>query len=268
MYRMYSIVAILLFPPGLAAESTTKSTTTEVTVRAISRDAKVIGDGVGGARISIRDAESGELLASGIQTGGTGNTRRIMNEPRTRGSVVYGTEDAALFVAQLELAKPTQVEISAEGPLKYPQAMQRVSKTMLLIPGRHIRGEGVLLEIPGFIIDLSGTPSAVSGNILTVNAKVIMTCGCPTEPGGLWDADQISVTARISSRGVVVSETPMKYAGQPSSYSATLPKPAEGVYELEVLASDTHAGNFGRASSSVTVQSAAGAPSPTAEHVD
>jgi hypothetical protein len=42
---------------------------TKVLVRAVSRDAKIIGDGVGGARITIRHATSGEVLAQGIQRG-------------------------------------------------------------------------------------------------------------------------------------------------------------------------------------------------------
>lgn len=148
---------------------TVSATPTQITVRAISRDAKVIGDGVGGARITIRDVATGRVLASGVQRGGSGETKRIMQEPRTRGSVVYGTENAASFRATLDLDRPTRVEITAEGPLGYPQAMQRVSTTMLLLPGQHIEGEGVLLEIPGYIVDVL---SFERGN---VRAKIILT---------------------------------------------------------------------------------------------
>jgi hypothetical protein len=49
---------------------------TTVVVRAIAQDAKIIGSGVGGARITIRDARSGEVLASGVQEGGTGSSTR------------------------------------------------------------------------------------------------------------------------------------------------------------------------------------------------
>ena len=92
-----------------------------------------------------------------------------MQEPRTRGGVVYGTENAASFRATLDLERPTRVEIAAEGPLKYPQAMQRVSTTMLVLPGQHIEGEGVLLEIPGYVVDIL---SFDRGN---VRAKIILT---------------------------------------------------------------------------------------------
>lgn len=148
---------------------TASATPTHITVRAVSRDAKVIGDGVGGARITIREAATGKVLATGMQRGGTGETKRIMQEPRTRGSVVYGTANAASFRATLDLERPTRVEITAEGPLGYPQAVQRVSTTMLLLPGQHIEGEGVLLEIPGYIVDI------LSFDRGHVRAKIILT---------------------------------------------------------------------------------------------
>ncbi|HEV3486878.1 MAG TPA: hypothetical protein VG106_15815 [Vicinamibacterales bacterium] len=148
---------------------TASATPTHITVRAVSRDAKVIGDGVGGAQITIRDVATGKILASGVQRGGSGETKRIMQEPRTRGSIVYGTESAASFRATLDLDRPTRVEITAEGPLQYPQAMQRVSTTMLVLPGQHIEGEGVVLEIAGYIVDIL---SFDRGN---VRAKIILT---------------------------------------------------------------------------------------------
>ncbi len=45
----------------------------EVMVRAFSRDAMVIGNLVGGARITIRDVTTGTVLAEGIQKGGAGS---------------------------------------------------------------------------------------------------------------------------------------------------------------------------------------------------
>lgn len=226
---------------------------TIVTVRAVSRDAKVLGDGVGGARITIRDVEDGTVLASGIQTGGTGDTKRIMQEPRARGGVVYGTENAAAFRATLHLTQPTRVEVIAEGPLKYPQAMQRVSKTMLLVPGQNIEGEGVLLEIPGFIVDIVSPTTAPADTPWTVRAKVTMTCGCPTEPGGLWNADRIAITARVTRDGKVAGEMPLHYAGETSTYEATFPALEAGMYDLEILASDPGAANFGRAIQRVVI---------------
>lgn len=150
---------------------------TKVMVRAVSRDAKIIGTNVGGARITIRDASNGRVLAEGVQEGATGNTRLIMVKPRERGSTVYGTEGAAGFLATLELQRPTTVEIIAEGPLGTPQSTQRASKTLLVIPGRDILGEGVLLEIHGFTVTLLEPTRAVfkPGETTETRATVRMT---------------------------------------------------------------------------------------------
>lgn len=240
----------------VACATITEAAPTRVTVRAVSRDAKVIGDGVGGARITIRDVDSKKVLASGIQAGGTGDTKRIMQEPRKRGAVVYGTEGAAAFRTTLDITRPTVVEITAEGPLKYPQAIQRASRTMLLLPGRHIEGEGVLLEIAGFIVDVPEAITADSAQPLSLRANVTMTCGCPTEPGGLWNADEITVAARILRGAVVLKEMPLTYAGQVSTYAATVPALSPGTYTIEYTASDVRSGNFGRATTDLTVRPA------------
>ncbi len=245
---------VIVFLAALLAATPLGATPTVVTVRAISRDAKVLGDGVGGARITIRDAGTGKVLASGLQTGGTGDTKRIMQQPRARGAMVYESEGAAAYRATLDLNAPTVVEITAEGPLKYPQAMQRASKTLLLLPGRHIEGDGVLLEIAGFIIDVPAT-QASSNMPVPIRAKVTMTCGCPTEPGGLWNADDITVTARILRNGsAVVAEIALPYAGETSTYEGAFAALDPGTYVVEVLASDTRASNFGRAVAELIVR--------------
>ncbi|MFQ5738615.1 MAG: hypothetical protein ACE5JX_06345 [Acidobacteriota bacterium] len=127
---------------------------TRVMVRAVSRDAKIISTAVGGARIVIRESVTGRILAQGLQQGSSGDTQRIMIEPRQRGHTVFDTPGAAGFLATVSLERPTRVEISAEGPLGFPQASQRATKTVLLLPGEDILGEGILLEIHGFIVTL------------------------------------------------------------------------------------------------------------------
>ncbi len=107
--------AILIFVSPLIAQTGGKET--KVMIRAIARDAKVIGTHVGGARITVKDAATGEILAQGIQQGGTGDTDVIMKKPHTRGMTVFSAGDASGFLAVLHLDKPTVVEISAEGPL-------------------------------------------------------------------------------------------------------------------------------------------------------
>ncbi len=167
------ILPVLAGLPILQAQ-----TPTQVMVRAVSRDAKIIGSGVGGARITIRDSSTGRVLAEGLQEGATGNTDKIMVEPRKRGETVYATEGAAGFLATLMLDRPTVVEVVAEGPLGTPQSLQKTSKTLLVVPGEHILGEGVLLEIHGFTVSLVQPDSSAlldAGEEAEVRATVRMT---------------------------------------------------------------------------------------------
>jgi hypothetical protein len=238
--------AILIFVSPLFAQTGGKET--KVMIRAIARDAKVIGTHVGGARITVRDVATGEILAQGIQQGGTGDTDLIMKKPRTRGMSVYSTPDASGFLAVLPLEKPTVVEVSAEGPLGNAQATQRSSKTLLLVPGEDVLGEGILLEIHGFIItSLAPLPDAnvKAGSPFEVRATVMMACGCPTDPDGLWDANKIRVVARLLRDGKVESEIPMKYAGVQNTFHVDVPVTTPGSMELQVLALDPGSANFG-----------------------
>jgi hypothetical protein len=247
-------VAILIFASSLSAQTSGKET--KVMIRAIARDAKVIGQHVGGAKITVRDAATGEILAQGMQQAGTGDTDLIMKKPHTRGMTVFNTPDASGYLAVLHLDKPTVVEITAEGPLGSPQATQRASKTLLLVPGEDVLGEGVLLEIHGFIVTaVAPQPDAKVkvGSPLEVRATVTMTCGCPTEPGGLWDADKIHVVARMLRDGKVEQEIPMTYAGVQNTFHGNVPLTSPGAVELQVLAMDPGNANFGMMREAVSI---------------
>ncbi|NIP56796.1 MAG: hypothetical protein GWM92_01595 [Gemmatimonadetes bacterium] len=244
-------VAVLSAAPGLLPSTVAaQGTATRVIVRAVASDAKLIGDGVGGARITVVDARTGELLARGVQAGSTGSTRRIMVEPRERGEKVYDAEGAAGFLAELALEEPTLVRIEAEGPLGTPHATQRASRTMLLVPGRDVLGDGVVLTLYGFTVELlepTSDPSESAGERIPVRARVTMLCGCPTEPGGMWDSDDYTIEARIvDGEGTVLEKAPLTYAGATSTYRARIRVPSGEGLSLQVLAMDPGKANFGQ----------------------
>jgi hypothetical protein len=246
--RMFGVTsfAILILAIPLFAQTGGKET--KIMIRAVARDAKVIGQHVGGAKITVRDTSTGEILAQGMQAAGTGDTNLIMKTPHTRGMTVYNTPDSSGFLAVLHLEKPTVVEITAEGPLGNAQATQRATKTMLLVPGEDVLGDGILLEIHGFIVTaLAPLPDAKvkTGSPFEVRATITMACGCPTEPGGLWDANKIHVVARLLRNGKIESETPMTYAGVQNTFHADVSPTASGPIELQVLAMDPDGANFG-----------------------
>lgn len=229
---------------------------TDLRIRVIARDAKIIGSGVGGARVEVRDADTGELLARGVQEGGTGDTRKIMTEPHPRDGTVFDTPGAAAYTATLALREPTVVEIAAEGPLEPDHAGMRASKTMLVIPGMDVGGEGIVLEIHGFrveILEPSGAARAAPGRSLPVRARITMMCGCPTEPGGLWDASDYTLEARLVDDGRIVASAPMRFSGVTSVFRGEVPVPGAGELVLQVVAADPEEANFGMASRPVTV---------------
>lgn len=237
---------VLLAPSVARAQGVTR-----VMIRTVAHDAKIIGSGVGGARISVFDARTGTLLARGMQEGGSGDTRKLVTEPRARGASVYDTEEAAGFLAELQLEGPTQVRIEAEGPLGNPAATQRVTRTMLLVPGQDVLGDGVILELYGFNVELiepSSDLTHASGSDLSIRARVTMLCGCPTEPGGTWDSSGYTIEARIVQDGQVLETAPLAYAGEASTYEGVISVPAvasEAGLSLQVLAMDAARANFG-----------------------
>jgi hypothetical protein len=246
-------LAASLTPAPLSAQATT------LLVRVTSHDAKIIGSGVGGARVTIRDFRTGAVLAEGIQEGSTGNTSAIMVTPRERGATVYDTDGAAGYLATLQLSQPTMIEITAEGPLGTPHAIQKASKTMLVVPGRDVLGEGIIIELLGFTVELQSPAvdaSLVAGTRFTVTASVTMLCGCPTEPGGLWDADRFDVMVRVLDGGKEIATHPLTYAGTRSTFATELTLSQTGRLELQVLALDDDKGNFGMASQTIEVQPA------------
>jgi hypothetical protein len=221
---------------------------THVDVRVISKGAKFVGTSMGGVGVTLRDADTGELLAQGVTAGGTGNTARIMQREQRHHDPV-ATDDAAVFRATLDLAAPRRIEVGALGPLGQRQAAASVSSTMWLVPGRHVTGgDGWLLELPGFAVDVLAPPAhqRVRGTgPVPVRANVVMMCGCPIEPGGLWDANRFEVGAIVSRNGAKLREVPLRYAGETSQFAAELADLEPGAYEIAVFAHDPANGNTG-----------------------
>lgn len=233
---------------GLAMSATVDAEATQVTVRALAHDAKLIP----GVEIVIADAETDEVLARGMTEGGTGDTSRIVREPIARGESVYATEGAAGYTASLDLTDPRRVTITALQPSSGVSA----SRTMWLSPGRDLTGNGVVLELYGLDVGLRAPTGGevVPGEAIPVTAEVRMLCGCPVEPGGLWNADGFEITAALFRDGKQVASAPLEYAGETSTFSGRLTMPEPGEYTLRVLAEQPARGNFGVATTDLVIK--------------
>jgi hypothetical protein len=224
---------------------------TAVTVRAIARDAKFIGDAMGGVAITLTDAKTGRRLASGLTTGGTGDTARLIVNPRVRGQPL-ANPGAAAFTATLDIDRPTLVRAEASGPVGKPDAKVMVAATQWVLPGKPLTGDGWVLELPGLVVEPVWT--AKPGAPATVTAKVTLMCGCPIEPGGHWNAADYEVVATLEQAGKPAASVPLAYAGTPSTFTAATPALPRGRYRLTVTAHDAATGNTGVTEREVRVE--------------
>jgi hypothetical protein len=160
------------------------------------------------------------------------------------------TADAGVFETQLNLTEPTRIQIQAAGPLAQPQAIQEVSRTQWVIPGRDLTGgDGVLLTLPGFVVDVLSPPAHMklegAPQTVELRANVTLMCGCPIEPGGLWDAEGYQIRVILERDGEKLRSVPLKFAGQTSQFQRTLTIDQPGVYVATVFAFDPDNGNTG-----------------------
>jgi hypothetical protein len=227
---------------------------TEITVRVLARDAKFIGTSMGGARVTITDAETGEVLAEGLTEGGTGSTERIMKTPRKRGEGLSDGASAA-FHAVVDLHGPRRLQVSAEGPDEYPGSANRVTAIQWVVPGRHLTGgDGWVLEMPGLVVNLHDLPASVSaGDAVDVRATVEMMCGCPLTPGGMWDADDFVIRAEALLRTSTRARVDLSYAGEASEFAGSVVLDEPGVWNLVVWAWQESTGNTGVAERRIEV---------------
>ena len=236
-------------PLGVAQPSGTPTT---ITVRVIAKGGKFVSAEVGGVLITIRDAQTQELLASGNVTGTSGDTTGIMEALTTRSRGIPVDDDAAAFTVTLLLDRPRLLEVSAYGPLAQLQSATRVTATQWVVPGKDITGgDGLLLELPGLLVDVLDPPThhlvqlGGAPRTVRIRANVMMMCGCPIAPGGPWDPVAFEVAARLVRNGESAGELPLAFTGTTSEFAAAWTINEPGVYEATVYAYQPANGNTG-----------------------
>jgi len=222
---------------------------TRIDVRVISKGAKFIGTSMGGAEITIKDADTGQLLAQGKTSGSTGDTQKIMQQ-RLPHHASVATDEAAVFQATIDLDEPRRIKVTARGPLAQRQATETATVTQWVVPGKHITsGDALTLELPGFAVGILSPPAhqtfSQPDKPIELNVNVVMMCGCPVEPDGLWDANQFEVAAIIQRNGKQIDQVMLQYAGSTSQFTAQVAIGEAGVYEITVYAYDPTNGNTG-----------------------
>lgn len=237
---LFSLLLAFLWQAAAAVPTT-------LLVRAQAKDAKFIGSSIGGARILVKETSTGKIMADGFTNGSTGNTRQIMQEPHTRHQPLADAETAG-FTALLDIDAPVFVTVEAHAPWSQPQARIKVETQLWIIPGKNISGDGLVLEFPGFVVDILSPQtheSIAAGKAIPITANVVMMCGCPVTEGGIWDASGYEVAAIVQKDGEQQQEVPLQITEKASTFHAELIPEAPGLYQVTVYAYDPTTGNTG-----------------------
>ena len=149
---------IILLATAMLSLGIADAVETRLVIRAKSKDAKFVGTRMG-ARVVIKDSETGNVLAEGAISGGTGDTGTIMMEPKTRFGAIAG--GAAKFETSIDIDEPRLVTLEVEAPTVSKDNMIKSTTQMWVIPGKDITGEGIIIEVPGFAVDAQ-VPEAVT----------------------------------------------------------------------------------------------------------
>jgi len=225
---------------------------TTILVRVVARGSMVLGKEVGGARVTVTDVAGGLILASGLQQGEAGDQNQIMRTPHLMEEPLYSSRASASFMTTLELAHPTLVEITAEGPLAYPASSQRVSKRIWLIPGHDLTNDGIVLTLYGYIVQIEhpkpSTPLIAKDDVM-LRASIRTLSGALVRPHGDWDSRKLQIYGEVLIGDRVLERLQMFYSGEKAGFEAPffvpLPKDAPDGITLRVVAVDPASGNSG-----------------------
>lgn len=237
---------------ALADSSLNEPQSTTVLVRVVAHGAMVLGREVGGARVTITDVVSGHILATGLQQGESGDQNQIMRTPHLMEESIYSSRASAAFTAALELQKPTLVEISAEGPLAYPAALQRTSTTLLLIPGQDLMNDGIVLHLHGYLVQIERPKpreALIAKDDVKLRASVRTLSGSLVRPHGDWDSRKIRIYGEVLIGDRIIERLQLFYDEGSRAFEAPFFVPPskevpDGI-KLRVIATDLSTGNSG-----------------------
>lgn len=225
---------------------------TTILVRVVANGSMVLGKDVGGARVTITDVATKQILATGIQQGEAGDQNQIMRTPRLMEEPRYSSRPAAAFTTTLDLLHPTLVEVTAEGPLAYPASSQRASTTVWLIPGQDMTNDGIVLHLYGYIVQIEqpqSSTSLIAKDDVILRASVRTLSGALVRPHGDWDSRKIHIYGELMIGTRVLERLQMFYSGERATFEAPffvpLPNDAPDGIALRVIAADSAGGNFG-----------------------
>jgi hypothetical protein len=231
---------------------TASSAATEIQVYVLARGGKFIGDDIGGAEVTLRDARTGEFLASGLTRGSSG-AEDLMTVERARTEPI-STTGAAVFTTTLMLDAPRLVAFEAYGPLAAQGSANRVTVTEWVLPQAFAENK-IVLEIPGLTVAVLNPPTHFLPTTkppiqLPLRVNVTMMCGCPIGPETDWKPQNYTVKALVTKPDATQDMVDLQFdenapAQAPSQFIGTYTATQSGVYEMIVVARQVGEDNAG-----------------------
>jgi hypothetical protein len=244
--------------------------TTTMLVRVQAKGGKFLGDDVGGAEVTIRDARTGEKLGGGFVRGNSGTLQAGYAANASQLAIVtpassptgipaiqwlVPSESTSALTAELRLSHPTLLRVEVYGPMGGLQSAQRVVSTTWAAPGQDLdQGPGFVVELPGLVVqvqepathlNLSAVPAPVQFKV-----NVTMMCGCPIAADEPWLPGDFAVTAAVGLVGKAVSAprtiVPLLFAETlPSLFTGEYVVTEPGYYQAAITAVQQSTGNVG-----------------------
>ncbi len=226
------------------------ATDTKIIVRVKAKDAKFVGSSLGGAYIIIRNSLNKQILAEGRTSGSTGNTNLIMKTPIVRGNSIVDVQTAK-FLATIDINEPTFVTIEVLSPVNNKQASTKITTQLWIIPGKHILGDGIIVEVPGFIIDILKPRThhyialkSIINKPFKIQANIVVMCGCTINKDGLWNSEKMEVKGILKRNGTFFKEIALTWVST-NLFDGNTTMQLPGNYELIVYAYNAKSGNTG-----------------------
>jgi hypothetical protein len=244
---------------------------TAILVRVQAKGGKFLANDIGGAEVTIRDAQTGTLLGGGIAAGGSSgnlltsyqagvslNTIVTPAQGPTTPAVVRWLQpdsSTAGLVVSLPIQRPTLLEISVFGPIGGLQSAHRVISGQWVYPGQVlVQDPGFVVEIPGLLVQVMQPQTHLTISpkglpfVVPIVANVAMMCGCPIADGEPWLPSDFTVSAHIrnlSEPGVTYPAVALRYTGTTSLFAGSFEVKTIADFEAVVTAVQHSTGNTG-----------------------
>lgn len=233
---------------------------TRILVRVQAKGGKYLGDDIGGSWVTVRNSQTGELLASGVTSGDSGSisdeyvqsaSRRAIVTPGDPSQIhwVVANPTTSHFSAELALDHPAMLEISVFGSTGGLQTAHKAVATEWAVPGNDMV---VDVEISGLLVQIVEPTTHLqlpaTGGTVPLKANVAMMCGCPINYGMLWIPSDFEVSAQIRNLGSgSTAIVPLNFStsGKPGIFEGSYNVTEPGFYEATILAVQRSTGNTG-----------------------